>query len=254
MYSTLKLAGVAMIAIVLAIAIDPFRPPTPYGAGDPSPSPTAPPIDLVRSVPRNAALDAGATYVMDWGSHDDFPATVFTVPADGWMHYGEGYIGKADRDPLMGWWNVRNLTNDPCRRTSMGELDPPIGPSADDLASGLVEQAGGNASEPTDVNVGGYPARRLELSLPADLEWGACEGAYFTRWVDVDGTGGGNNLGDGLRNIMYIIDVEGSRILIDTAYLPETSAQDLAEAEQIIASMRFEPIAPGASPAVSPAT
>jgi hypothetical protein len=205
-------------------------------------------------MPANAPLEAGTTYVMDFGRSATLPPTVFTPPADGWMHHPAGNIGKRDRNPLIGWWEVRNLTVDPCRRTSMGELDPPVGPSADDLASALVAQAGENASEPTDVTVGGYPAKRLELSLPADLEWGSCEGAHFTRWIDTDKSGGGNNLGPGQLNIVYVVGVDGARLLLDTVYLPDTSAQDLAEAEQIIASMRFEPHAPVVTPGASPAS
>ena len=50
------------------------------------------------------------------------------------------------------------------------------------------------------------------------------------------------------RNIVYILDVGGMRAVIDTLYTPGTSEADLAEAEQLIASMRFEWPAPSPSP------
>ena len=51
---------------------------------------------------------------------------------------------------------------------------------------------------------------------------------------------------------MYIIDVDGTRQVIDAMYAPgTTSAADRAEQEQIIASIRFEPILPAASGASS---
>ena len=59
---------------------------------------------------------------------------------------------------------------------------------------------------------------------------------------------------NGQQNIVTIIDVDGARTLIDTVYLPDTTEADLAEAEQLVASMRFEPIAPSPSPSSSPAT
>lgn len=52
---------------------------------------------------------------------------------------------------------------------------------------------------------------------------------------------------------MYIIDVDGTRQVIDAMYAPgTTSAADRAEQEQIIASIRFEPIVPAASQSPSP--
>jgi hypothetical protein len=255
MYTTLKITAVAVLAMSAVIVIDPFRQPTPYGAVDPSPSPSASPIDLL-SLPLNAALDAGVTYVLDWTRTHDVPRIEFTVPADGWFQSGRGNVGKHDRNPLMTVWSVRNLVADPCRKTSMGELDPPVGPSVEDLVSGLVAQADGNASDPTDVTVGDHPAKRLELSLPADLKTATCEGAYFARWFEHNYVGddyvGGHMLGAGQRNIVHVIDVDGTRTLIDTVYLPGATDADLAEAEQIIASMRFGPLAtpaPGSSPA-----
>jgi hypothetical protein len=49
---------------------------------------------------------------------------------------------------------------------------------------------------------------------------------------------------------VYIVDIDGTRQVIDTMYLPGTSAANLAELDQIIASIRFEPRA--ASPSPSP--
>jgi hypothetical protein len=40
---------------------------------------------------------------------------------------------------------------------------------------------------------------------------------------------------------VYIIDVQGTRWVIDTNYLPGTSKANLAELEQLVASIRFEP-------------
>jgi hypothetical protein len=257
MYSTLKLGAVAMIAIVLAIAIDPFRPPTPYGAGDPSPSPTPAPIDML-SLPASWPLDAGTTYLMDWSRTFDLPPIVFTVPADGWIQYGSRSVSKGDRNPFIGVWSVRNLMADPCHAASKGELDPPLGPTADDLVNGLLEQAAGSASDPTAMTIGGYPATRLELSMPDGVTTAACDGAYFARWYELDIVGnknvGGAMLTSGQRDVIYVLDVDGRRTLIQTTYLPGIAEETLAEAEQLVASMHFLPLAPVASPGASPAS
>ena len=119
-----------------------------------------------------------------------------------------------------------------------------MGPTADDLATALVEQAAGNASAPTDVTVGGYPGKRVELSLPVGLDIATCDGGEFFRWWDeVGGEKGGWPPHD-QSNIVYILDVGDMRAVIDTLYTPDASEADLAEAEQLIASMRFEWPAP----------
>jgi hypothetical protein len=54
-------------------------------------------------------------------------------------------------------------------------------------------------------------------------------------------TGGPWTYGNGQRNTVYIVDVDGTRQVIDTMYLPGTTAANLAEREQILASIPFEP-------------
>ena len=174
-------------------------------------------------------------------------------------------VGRAFAEVLISpWWRARNLTADPCHWRSGGELDPPVGPTADDLATALVEQAAGNASAPTDVTVGGYPGKRVELSLPVGLDIATCDGGEFYRWWDEFGgmkggwppSGSGTAVSQATRinqsNIVYILDVGDMRAVIDTLYTPDASEEDLAEAEQLIASMRFEwPASPAPSPSPS---
>lgn len=51
------------------------------------------------------------------------------------------------------------------------------------------------------------------------------------------------NLGmhPGQLNVVYIVDVNGERLVIDTWHMPGTSAADLAELDAILASMRIGP-------------
>lgn len=254
-------AAIGILAVVGGIVPRTTGPAGPNLVASPSPSPTASPIAL--PVGGNAPLEAGTTYFLDdlWyvGSAD----LILTVPATGWLHASGGNLAKdLLADPvgpvfaevlITPWWRARNLTADPCHWRSGGELDPPVGPTADDLATALVEQAAGNASAPTDVTVGGYPGKRLELSLPAGLDMATCDGGEFFRWWDEIGSGEkGGYPPNNQSNIVYILDVGDMRAVIDTLYTPDASEADLAEAEQLIASMRFEFPAPSPSPAVSP--
>jgi hypothetical protein len=65
----------------------------------------------------------------------------------------------------------------------------------------------------------------------------------FGRWSPLDFPGIGQpwTYGNGQHNTVYVIDVDGTRQVIDTMYLPGTTPATLAELDQILASIRFEP-------------
>jgi hypothetical protein len=241
MNNTAKIAMVA--AAVVAVALLGIRFLLPDQNIGPPPTPTQSPIAL----PVSTDADAGTTYFINTAWGPGTPRLILTVPADGWSTIGDDNLGKdAIDDPndfhdiAITPWNVTNLFADPCRRITEGQLDPPVGPTVDDLATALRNQAGENAAAPTDVTVGGYSGKRVELSQPAGLDIATCESGAFTRWTE-SGTFGGHNYGNGQRNVVYILDVDGLRAVIDTSYLPGTSDASLAELEQIVASIRIEP-------------
>ena len=121
-------------------------------------------------------------------------------------------------------------------------LDPAVGPTVDDLATALVAQKGRNATAPTDVTFGGYPAKRVELSIPADLDPATCDGSVIRTWVGPgeDSALVGDDSEDlgmhpGQLNVVYIVDINGERLVIDTWHMPGTSEADLAELDTILA-------------------
>jgi hypothetical protein len=134
------------------------------------------------------------------------------------------------------------------------ERIPTVGPTVDDLATALQALAGPGASPPTAVTVGGYSGKKVELSIPEDLDVTTCDsdGDYpiFGRFVTDAGYGAGPYThGKGQHNTIFIVDVDGTRQVIDAMYLPGTSAADRAEQDQIVASIRFEPAQASPSPA-----
>jgi hypothetical protein len=133
------------------------------------------------------------------------------------------------------------------------ELSPRVGPTVDDLATALVEQAGPGASPPVSVTVGGHPGKKVELAIPENLDVTTCDsdGDYpiFGRFVSDGGFGAQPYThGNGQHDAIYIVDVDGTRQVIDAMYLPNASAADRAEQDQIIASIRFESLPAGPSP------
>jgi hypothetical protein len=97
------------------------------------------------------------------------------------------------------------------------------------------------------VIVGGFQGKKVELSIPTDLDVTTCDSdgdfPIFGRWQAADDSYGAApwTFGNGQHNTVYVVDVNGTRQVIDTMYLPGASAADRAELDQIVASIRFEP-------------
>ena len=266
MNSTIKviLAAAAVVAVVVAgISLLPQNDAAVGGPSSASPSPgvsagpsaAASPAASVSPAPPefpNGVTDNVAPGTYLWSAGGATPADItLTIPA-GWSgRYG---IPNKDRggpgEVAVGDWIIANVYTDPCQWQG-SLLDPPVGPTVDDLATALAAQKGRNATAPTDVMLGGYPAKRVELSIPADLDPATCDEGVIRTWVGpgedaapVDQTetlGEPRRMHPGQLNVAYIVDVNGERLVIDTWHMPGTSAADLAELDAILASMRIEP-------------
>jgi len=188
-------------------------------------------------------LAAGATYSLDVGSE----RLILTVPGDDWSTIDTWFLGKDVLPPSDSYdmtlllYIVGNTYIDPCNWES-GAVDPPVGQTVEDLATALVKQAGPSAIAPTDVTLGGHRGKKVELSIPEDVDTSKCDEGNFGRWSPKGHPDqyGPFTYGNGQHDTVYIIDVGGTRWVIDTNYLPGTSAANLAELEQLVASIHFE--------------
>jgi hypothetical protein len=237
-------AAVVIVAILGVNALG-GRGPAVGGPGTTSPATSGP--ESPAPVPVSAAGEslAPGTYILDDPGLSPVPFT-FTVPA-GWISLGGSFFGKVgtgDREQLLnvqfGPWIVENLYADLCDWRG-NELEPPVGASAEDLADALAAQAGDDAVGPTDVTFGGYPAKKVEVVLPADLDVSTCDSEQIARWSAGDADGYPHTYGAAQRNIVYIVDIPEGRLVIDTSYVPDASAADRAELDQAVASITFVP-------------
>jgi len=237
------------IAVVVAAGLLATGCSAGQGVASPSPSPTPSPVDVA-----DGSLEAGTTYII----YDDRVSgprwVVLTVPANGWVSNDwilfKNVPGSSDTHLIaMSTWTVGNLKADPCHWKA-GTLDPPVGPTVGDLAAALLEQTGPARGTSTDVTLGGYRGKKIEFSIPSYFDSSSCDEGVFSRWeaASEPGNWGGWIYGGGMRNAVYILDVDGQRLVIDTMSLPGASAADLAEFDQVIASIRFELRASGPSP------
>ncbi len=103
----------------------------------------------------------------------------------------------------------------------------------------------------TDVNVGGYPAKRVALTLPAEADIAGCDGPKFRLWPDTGGSESGGLLAGlpGSIDVTYVVDGPDKPFVVVARQQPNSSAADRAELQAIVDSIVIEP--PPASPAPS---
>lgn len=222
--------GAAAVLIALAVALG-WLPSVEIRIGvPPTPGPTPSPLG-------NGALDPG-TYLVRVTSGLSVEVTV----PQGWTAYeGWGLWGPRTEFPPdgmgLGFWQVGNLYADPLEPSLM---DPRIGPTVDDLVDGLIAQPGHATSAPVDVTIDGFSGAMVELTIPEDAEFTECfaGGTIYRLWVDIS-AGYRCLQGPGQIERIWVIDVNGTRLVIDAHHFPGTPAQDLAALDAVIASIRI---------------
>ena len=180
----------------------------------------------------------------------DPKVTVKVALPAGWEGPGDsGLVLKSDSDPLVvdyddvgvGFWSVANVYADPCRAQL---ADPPIGPTVDDLASALADLPG-DATTASDTVVDGFPGKQIEFTIPDYTQDPGC--FLFYLWQEArsprhpDGVNGDGWWGvqPHQHNRVWILEVDGTRLVIMAWYLPDTSDADRADLDEIIGSIEI---------------
>jgi hypothetical protein len=183
-------------------------------------------------------------------SVDDDLRFTFTVP-DGWAAapFGndiwlasENNSGPAGAGFLIGrgGW----VYSDPCDPPQ--DPDVPVGPTVDDFVGALTSHAAIEITDPVDATIGGYPAVYLEIQGPDDVT--ACP--YFQVWTPTHYAQGASNLWR-----IWVLDVDGTRLVLQASEFPETTPERREELQAIVDSLQIErdpASAPSPSPQASP--
>jgi hypothetical protein len=166
---------------------------------------------------------------------DDTMRFTFAVPDEwvgGSVHVVYASEGKA---PPAGAGLVFSrgggLYAEPC-----GDEPPPnipVGPTVDDFVSALVAHPKLDVTAPVDVSLAGYSGKYVDLQVPADIS--ACPTSYFP-WEP-----GIYAQGPGSRWHLWILDVDGIRVVIQGTDYAGTSAARQAELRAIVESIQIEP-------------
>jgi hypothetical protein len=197
---------------------------------------------LVQSQPSRVPVVGQPTStakIRPWGA----PGTQLTMLLpDGWS-IEDGLIRQASEDPesfvMVGSSTVANIFGDRCQWVG-AEIDPPVGPTVDELATAFGTVWGTGATAPVDVVLDGFTGKHMVLTVPTDVDFADCDQEHFQAWMDNVG-GYRWYQGPGQIEEVWILDVDGDRILVRTSYFPELSAQARAEQQQVIESIHIEP-------------
>lgn len=202
-----------------------------------------------------ADLLTGGRYL--FGPFGDNPsATIEATGPDGWVGYPDWAMDgpepvRADAPTGIGiaFFTANGLYSDPCHWDvrGIGDAGPPgdvkVGPTVDDMVAALRANTFYTSSAATPVTIDGYAGKELELQLPDD-PYTACD-------KDDPNDSGGHVFvfsGPGLyaqgpanRWHLYILDVDGTRLIAVILSYAKTPQTDLDLARNVIKTMNINP-------------
>jgi hypothetical protein len=258
--------GLAILLAVGACASPPESTDTtnssPTRPSDPSPTPV---VQDVMEIEYFAPLEPG-TYSIDPDVDPSTPLrVVYEIPAEGWSRWigaakfaEEGTACSSSGCPGhpshvgVSITTVTNLVSHGCRDHSWA--DPPVGPSVDNLATALADLAPFRVtSPPKDVTTYGHSGKHLELTVPDlpvegegdDRRFTGCVDGQLKSWVAAIDTEPGDAYygytGPGYTEEFWILDVDGTRLMIVAERSPGSPRENIAEQRAILDSIRIEP-------------
>lgn len=174
---------------------------------------------------------------------DDAIRVTITLP-DGWSGAGAGIWltgpgnGLPDGAGMLfarGAW----LLSDPCKYIV---ADIPVGPTVADFVDAVATHPHLDTTEPVDVTLAGYSGKYFDLQVPADIS--ACEtetgnpssGPIYRPWDP-----GIYAQGPGQRWHVWVVDVNGVRVVVQSSDFAGTAATNRAELQAIVDSVHIEP-------------
>jgi hypothetical protein len=265
------LTAVALVA-VLVIVLFPFRggqgtlptttpspSPSPSGSAVPSPSgattpgggsrtPTQPPSlepigpSAAAFFPEDGPLPPGRTYFTRAGV-----SFSLDLPSDGWVsrqgfELAKGTLGQPGAIDMIFWDpSPTGFYADACAHSPLDRAaTPPTGSRLDETAA-LVAAAPGSLAtpppraEPVATTIGGRPARQITVPISDPLP---CRDEML--WFAGDPASGRYPFAPGSTIRVWIVDVDGTLVWIDTETYRDAPSQVVDELQRVVSSIAFQ--------------
>lgn len=219
----------------------------------PIPTPSESPLETaIPFVPRPGTLESGTYRMLGPSSGAEstgWPSAVIVTVPSGWYAQSEargaGLLGgrypSGNATAELNFGSVGNVLGDPCSSGgSGGNIVQPIGPSVEDLVSALKSLPVLEISEPVDVTLDGFSAKRMEIAHPV----GEAGCAYLELWLTPPARGESWSVRsrEGWRTTLWILDVQGLRFVVIASYDQRANVPDLvAEMQQMVDSIDIQP-------------
>jgi hypothetical protein len=243
--------GLATMVVLLAVWAG-YNAPRGFDFAGPGPSASAA-EDTAAAVRQTLRYWTGrempaGTYYVD----EPFPARIaFTVP-DGMVAYTvlSGFAGlcASTCEPEIAgldFWKVDGGYADACAGTA---LDTPIGPSVDDFVEYLQAVEGVSVGSVSDVTLAGYEGVYVETV--ADSDTSECDNGLMSLFFSrSDGYYYARRAAGGGVDRLWILNVEGRRLVIDVFSAPEATDAQVEDLVGVAESIRIEHVDPPSTPA-----
>lgn len=221
-------------------------------ASSPSTSPAATPAGSVVDIPDADTVLSPGRY--RWRPFADEPtlSLVAEIP-DGWRSVGSlgmTVLGGTNGPDGMGiaFQRTDALFSDACHwdpkgtRTFPQPGDVTVGPTVDDLVAALRSNTSYTSSTASPVTIDGFKGQELELQLPAQVATCDEEQGSDGHFIVFPGKDGGLYAqGSSNRWRTYILDVEGTRLIIVVLDYEGTPQAEVDAARAIVESLQITP-------------
>jgi hypothetical protein len=172
----------------------------------------------------------------------------FDITAPGWTSWDGAAKVEDYGHALFTVVLASNVVRDGC--TDHRPRDPAVGPTVADLVAALTDLAPFEVTAPpSDVSISGYSGQHLQLTVPADFPssgvdtervFTECDEQALHSWTFPAGDAFyGYNGEPGRTEEFWILDVDGTRLVVSTNTSPDTPTETLTELQAIFDSMQI---------------
>ncbi len=154
-----------------------------------------------------------------------------TVP-DGWSGIDTAVWLGENQPPsgaALGFGRGAWLLSDPCKPMN---ADIPVGPTVADFVDAVAQHPVLDTTPPVDVTLAGYSGKYFDLQFPADLS--TCP--QYRPWEP-----GIYAQGPSHRWHLWVLDVDGVRVIVQSMDYAGTSEQRRTELQEMVDSIQIEP-------------